>query len=419
MNGPMLPPQDLDAERAVLGACLLSAEAFTTAQTLISDDDWYRPHHMLIWKAMRDLADQWQPVDPVTVHAELARTVPERFASTNLALLLHDLVESVPSAAAVGHYCALVVEAGVRRRTIRALEHGAQRAYEYDGPSSELLADVQAELDVAQRIAAGESAVLSTPLTEFMADVTGDEPPPWVIPGLLARQDRLVLTGGGGIGKSTFVYQMLVCAAAGIQPLTPSEARYEPVRVSIFDCENPDYLTRSRLYPLLRQTRRMGVPDAAERITIAGHGNPINLLDPVVAAQVLATVEHDKPDVVYVGPFYKLHREDPNEEVVVKRVTDVIDRIRATGAVTIMEAHHNKEGRRTGPMEPSGSNMWTWWPEFGVGLRLDPDAPNELRLTRLERWRVDRMDLRSWPDAIEAGTDWPWQASVMKAWSAA
>jgi replicative DNA helicase len=81
------------------------------------------------------------------------------------------------------------------------------------------------------------------------------------------------------------------------------------------------------------------------------------------------------------------------------------------GCSVIMEAHINKEGKRGGSMEPSGSNMWNWWPEFGIGLRLDDDAPEAMRLCVLERWRIDRVQ-RDWPDAIEQGGSWPWRRSA-------
>jgi hypothetical protein len=71
------------------------------------------------------------------------------------------------------------------------------------------------------------------------------------------------------------------------------------------------------------------------------------------------------------------------------------------GAAIITEAHHTKAGKTGGSLEPSGSNLWTWWPEFGLGLRLDESPHNVTRRCRLEKWRIDR-EANEWPIEVES-----------------
>jgi replicative DNA helicase len=153
--------------------------------------------------------------------------------------------------------------------------------------------------------------------------------------------------------------------------------------------------------------------DPRPNLRVGGGGNPLNMLDSRAALSLLRTIEHDKPKLVYVGPVYKMHNDDPDKESVIKKVTDVLDSIRAMGVAIITEAHHTKAGTHGGPLEPSGSNLWTWWPEYGLGLRL-ADGSGELRRCNLERWRIDR-DASSWPHEVESSG----QSGLMWARSAA
>jgi len=66
-----LPPQNVEAEQAVLGAILLDGEALVSVQERISQDDFYRTSHRLIFEAMVELSEEGEPVDLVTLAAKL------------------------------------------------------------------------------------------------------------------------------------------------------------------------------------------------------------------------------------------------------------------------------------------------------------------------------------------------------------
>lgn len=395
------PPQEIDAEEAVLSECLINPRAHRTAMALLSDTDWFRPAHETVWKAMRELAQ-----DGALDATALASLFNERKERGALAVMLR-ISGGHGSPASIEWLCERIIRAAAARE-LRVLGQRVVQMVDDHRPPEDAIQAALDELQVIQRVARGKHEVLSVSAEDFLTNRA--EEPTWVIPGLLAQQDRLVLTGSGGLGKSTLLWLISVCGAAGMDPFDwQGGVAYEPCRVLIADCENPRYDQQTRLWNLRKLIRSKG-GDYENRLTIAGEGNPMDLMDRPTAAALLATVEHDKPDLVYLGPFYKLHNDDPDKEITVKKVTNVIDQIRATGAAVIMEAHTGKDARRGGSMEPSGSNMWTWWPEFGVGMRLNPDAPEEMRHCRLERWRIDRVT-RSWPEAIETGGAWPWVRS--------
>ena len=95
-----LPPQDIDAEMSVLGAVLIAEAALSQLQVdvRLRPEDFYLPKHGAIFKAMVALADRSEPVDALTVSAELERQ--GELAQVGGTAYVHSLPSSVPAAAA-------------------------------------------------------------------------------------------------------------------------------------------------------------------------------------------------------------------------------------------------------------------------------------------------------------------------------
>lgn len=399
------PPQNIEAEQAVLGSCMQSHQAYSDAAEHIGEGDFYQPRHSLIWAAVGSLVSESVPADPVLLMGRLTELgMLDKIGGTPY---LHTLYSRVATPLMATHYAVLVAEAATRRRIVQAGARMTQRAIEGDTDAVSLVEWAAEQVRAARDDRKGVD-ILSTGWDEFLHATPDDRR--MIIPGMLGVGDRLVLTGSGGLGKTTLLHQIAVCAAAGIPPLDwHSRDTFTPVRVLMMDCENPDHRVRTRLWPLVKEARDAGCP-IEDRLTLGGHGNSLDLLNPQNALSLLRTVEHDKPDLLYIGPAYKLHNDDPDKEVVVKKITGVLDQVRELGVAVITEAHHTKGGKNGGSLEPSGSNLWTWWPEFGLGLRLDSDSDPYVRRCALERWRIDR-DVNQWPEFVESGGRWPWARS--------
>lgn len=67
-----VPPQNMEAEQAVIGAVLLQAEALITAMERLRSEDFYSGPHQRIYEAMIELAENNQPIDLVTLTAHLS-----------------------------------------------------------------------------------------------------------------------------------------------------------------------------------------------------------------------------------------------------------------------------------------------------------------------------------------------------------
>src|SRR5690606_2357350 len=110
----------------------------------------------------------------------------------------------------------------------------AQRAGDADADSLVIAQTAAEQVQAIIDNAEADQDVSTETLAEFLSG--GDDPADWVIPGLLERGDRFILTGSEGLGKSVLFRQIAVGAAAGIHPFT--QRRIDPNRVLYVDVEN-------------------------------------------------------------------------------------------------------------------------------------------------------------------------------------
>ena len=113
-----VPPHDLEAEQSVLGAILQDPAALAKVLELIDPPDFYRENHGQIYQAALNLFSTGEPIDNITLAAELERTgVLERVGGRAQLVMLQ---ESVPTAANVDYYARIVKEKSYKRRLIHA-----------------------------------------------------------------------------------------------------------------------------------------------------------------------------------------------------------------------------------------------------------------------------------------------------------
>lgn len=219
----------------------------------------------------------------------------------------------------------------------------------------------------------------------------------WLVPGLLERQDRVLITGEEGGGKSTLLRQLAVQLASGIHPF--GGALFDPLRVLLLDVENsPRQITRE-IRPLAVKASEQYVPG---QLHVLVRTEGLDLTHYADAAWLLAEIEHVRPDIIIGGPVYKIAGGDPNSEETARAVAQRLDRIRADyGCALILETHspHASNGAKR-PIRPYGASLWLRWPEFG--LFLDGLGDGDLR-----DWRGPR-DERDWPFRLQRGGGWPW-----------
>jgi replicative DNA helicase len=126
-----LPPQDLDAEMCVLGGMMMSKDAIAEVVEALRAEDFYRPAHETVFGVITDLYGAGEPVDAITVSAELTkRGQLERIGGV---VYLHDLIAGVPTAANAGYYAGIVRDRAVLRRLVRVGSRITELGYATDG----------------------------------------------------------------------------------------------------------------------------------------------------------------------------------------------------------------------------------------------------------------------------------------------
>ena len=116
--GDRTPPQDMAAEQSVLGAMMISKDAIADVTEALRGADFYRPSHETIHDAIIDLYGRGEPVDMVTVAAELQRR--GELQRIGGAPYLHTLSANVPIAANAGYYAEIVREKAMLRKLVDA-----------------------------------------------------------------------------------------------------------------------------------------------------------------------------------------------------------------------------------------------------------------------------------------------------------
>ncbi|MEH7085469.1 replicative DNA helicase [Neobacillus drentensis] len=149
-----MPPQNIEAEQAVLGAIFLEPSSLVLASEILIPEDFYRAAHQKIFNVMLTLNDQGKAVDLVTVTEELAAA--KLIEDTGGVSYLGELAASVPTAANIEYYARIVEEKSLLRRLIRTATNIASDGYSREDEVEALLSEAEKNImAVAQRKNAG------------------------------------------------------------------------------------------------------------------------------------------------------------------------------------------------------------------------------------------------------------------------
>ncbi|MFE2407029.1 AAA family ATPase [Kitasatospora sp. NPDC059408] len=403
-------PNDVPAEQAFLGGIVLSRDPRRALRdTTVGAQDYYRPAHALMHQAILAVADTAEPIDPLTVTAALeARGQLARCGGRDYINTCIDAAQHGPSLAWLDHR---IRSLALRRALVHAGTEIRELGYGTDTEASDL-----AEYAVTRirEVRDAGRAADDSPVQDIHDFLAGEDPAyDWTLPGYLERTDRIVWTAGEGGGKSVLQRQIGITAAAGLLPFGDRNA-LGPQKVLILDCENSSRQSRRHYRGLIQVAEHVGAPVKRGQLHIDLRPQGVDLTRGDGRAWLMRRVEAVMPDLLIVGPIYRLHAGDPNSEELARKVTVVLDEARATAGCALSMEAHSPQGGPMGPrtLRPVGSSLWLRWPEFGLGLRPVEDArsAHDDRARRVLPWRGAR-DERAWPRFICQGHDgsWPWR----------
>ena len=243
IDGPVAPPQNLEAEQSVLGGLMLDNAAWDKVADMVAEEDFYRRDHRLIFHAIRTLAERSEPSDVVTL-AEWLDKRSELEDAGGIAYL-GALAANTPSAANIKSYATIVRERSVTRQLIRISNDIADAAFNPEGRSVYELLD-EAEKKVYQIADQGSrSRVGFTGMTELLPKAVDridqlfsmDSPITGIATGYndfdnmtagLQRSDLVIVAGRPSMGTTSFA--MNIVEHVGIKEQKP---------VAVFSMEMP------------------------------------------------------------------------------------------------------------------------------------------------------------------------------------
>lgn len=399
----MTEPHDPFAERAVVGACLAAGAVPETVREMLTPADLYDPH-------LREVAEAcWDGFsDPIQARTELLRRGVRGQAADGV-FLAGLMAEGLP--ATVQHHARIVRDLSVRRQVIVEAHRALQAA---ENPSVDPY-DLAASLSVQTGVLSDRAVTHVADLTDVHRFLEGPVDYDWLVPGLLERGDRLLLTAGEGAGKSVLTRQLAVMVAAGLHPFTVRQL--QPLPTVLVDLENGTRHLRRALKPLLEQAWRDGRPVPPNGLVVESRPAGIDLTRPEDEAWLLNLCEQAKPALLVIGPLYRMHATDMSKEEPARHLTRVLDAIRARHNCALVVETHAPHGGSVGPrsLRPVGSSLFLRWPEFGYGIT----PAKEDGVFYLRSWRGAR-DERDWPSRLAWGGPgrWPWVTYSEPGWTA-
>lgn len=153
-----VPPNNLDAERSVLGAMMQDHEALSLAIEALRAEDFYHPANRELFDAMHRLQSAGQPVDIVTVDEELTRR--GTLEGVGGIQYVVDISRYVPTTANARAYIQIVAEKATLRRLIHAGDEIVQASYAQQEPLADILGHAEKSIfDIVMRRTEGSTLV--------------------------------------------------------------------------------------------------------------------------------------------------------------------------------------------------------------------------------------------------------------------
>lgn len=212
-----IPPQNIDAEKSLLGAVLIDEETLADISEHVTAKDFYEKRHAIIYAGMMRLYERHKPVDLLTLTDELKRK--NEIEIIGGSAYLTELTNYVPTSAHAEAYAELVAQKAVRRRLIKASGEISELGYNEETTTQELLEKADAELfSVSDQSLKQDLISIESILTESFDRMEELHRNKGTLRGIrtgyrdldtmtagLQRSDLIVLASRPAMGKTTLV----------------------------------------------------------------------------------------------------------------------------------------------------------------------------------------------------------------------
>lgn len=385
-------PQNLEAERSVLGAILLDANALTVVAEKLKPSDFFSTHHQVLFQQMQAQHEAQIPIDSVTLFDELQRK--GKLDAAGGAAYIAQLSDGVPRVSHVAHYAAIIKEKSQLRRVIYMANALQAKAMESSVETEDLFTDLERFSKTYTGANGGATNGNGNghrksfyPLAEFMS--TDFPVPEHLVEGIVPGNGF-----GSTIGGSVLILAMphrlkswfttglaLGCTRPG--KVFDSLVVAKPVRSLIVQVEDPEGVVKDRMRQLLLTNQFSDcVPDnvgVIGRSQFTGYSKEW-------AEWLRQQVRDFKADLVILDVLRRFFvgRGDLNSPQDSGDFLEEMDLIRDEGCAVLLVHHENrKDAELMGAS--AGSYNFPGWANVVIQLkRKTEQGVGENRVTRVE-----------------------------------
>lgn len=399
-------PRNDDAERAVVGVCIQSADSLREVAAYLNVSDFFLPAVALIYDAALSQLNEGEPIEPVAIMERMRQQGTLQRAGG--APYLHTLVAVPVAGTNVGYYARIVLDLGRVRRAREVIIRMAQVVQEVPDHDELMMhlatSALQLELLVDERAHDAPVEGLST-WNAFLAQP--DDPLDWIIPDCIERQDVMLFLASEGGGKSYLVRQILLAISAGVNPFRPAMF-VPPKRTLLVDLENAESMLRREGRVMREKTWAMGTRDPGESY-VWSKPDGLNLRKTKDAKLLERVISDTEPAVVGLGSLYKaFQRAGDDWDTAAAETREVLDGLRRRYRCAFILEHHMPKGSGDGtdrPASPYGSSEWMRWASVGRIVNRVGD-----NMFELAQFRGDRGP-RDLPVGLtRSSTELPWSS---------
>ena len=163
-------PNNLEAEKSVLGSCFLSKYALQKASESLLPDSFYNERNIIIYKAMLDLQEETTPIDVTTITSQLNKK--EELTKAGGVEYLSELLNFVPTASNIDYYIKIVEETAIVRSLISTAEEIEVEGYSSEESVNEILDSAEKKiLNIVKKRSANEFRTIKDVLDKTKQDL--------------------------------------------------------------------------------------------------------------------------------------------------------------------------------------------------------------------------------------------------------
>lgn len=213
-------PQAIDIEECVLGAMMLDEDSVIEILSTVQEEQFYKPEHRLIFRAIKQLSDNKRPIDIITVSQKLKQNGDLDTIGGNA--YLGAITSKIGVAAHTDYYTKILVDKFIQRRMISISYETLKKSYDDTEPVDELLNKVQQDyFELAQRNMTSREEQVKDIIFKKLSQLEEIQKDPEASVGIMSGYYELdkvtagwhpsnlvIVAGRPGMGKTAFVVTM-------------------------------------------------------------------------------------------------------------------------------------------------------------------------------------------------------------------